>query len=460
MQEKEITLRGKKIFYRCFGDGPVVILLHGVPFDGSLWSNQFHAFPGFKLVIPDLPGSGQSDVIENMSMEGMAECIKELIVHETRLPLTPPPGENNAQPLLRQDSSIETTGPSGEFYQEADPLTYKLLKNFAASHRKLPTQAEDILWEQLRASKMDGYSFRRQHIIGNFIVDFVCLAKKLIIEVDGLIHQLPENKTSDEERTLWLCMKGYSVIRFTNEEILFDLEKSLNKIKGKLNELPFGQKKNHETSNKGYFDHSDETPTSWASAADSSPVGGSRTGAVVIGHSMGGYIALALAEKYPELLRGLGLFHSTAYADSEEKKQSRKKIVEAIGEKGVAEFVRASVPNLFSPVTRKENPGLVEKQIARSCNFSAEAIVNYQLAMMQRPDRTMVLKNCSVPVLFILGKYDTAVPLKDGLEQCSLAELNYIHILEKAGHLGMQEELAETNTILLKYLTNTCSQTQ
>lgn len=460
MQEKEITHKGKKIFYRCIGEGPVVVLLHGVPFDSSLWSNQFQTFPGFKLVIPDLPGSGRSEMIEDMSIEGIAECVKDLIVHEIRPPLTPPSGENNAQPLLDQESSIKTNSPSGEFYQEADPLTYKLLKGFVAEHRRLPTQSENILWEQLRGNKVDGYSFRRQHIIGNFIVDFVCLAKKLIIEVDGLIHQLPENKISDEERTLWLGMKGYSVIRFTNDEILFDLQKSLNKIKRKLNELPFGQKKNHETSNKSYLDHGEETPTSRVSAADSSPVGGSRMGAVVIGHSMGGYITLALAEKYPELLNGFGLFHSTAYADPEEKKQARKKIIDSVREKGVVDFVNTSVPNLFSPITKKKNPGLVEEQITYSRNFSAETIVNYQLAMMNRPDRTKVLKNSSVPVLFILGKYDTAVPLKDGLEQCSLANLNYIHILENSGHAGMREEVIETNTILLKYLTNTCRPTQ
>jgi len=69
MQEKEISHKHKTIYYRAIGEGPVVVLLHGVPFDGSLWKNQFDAFPGYKLIIPDLPGSGRSEMIADMSMK-------------------------------------------------------------------------------------------------------------------------------------------------------------------------------------------------------------------------------------------------------------------------------------------------------------------------------------------------------------------------------------------------------
>ncbi len=115
-------------------------------------------------------------------------------------------------------------------YETADPMAYGLLKKFVREHRSNPTEAEIALWEQLRGKQLDGYKFRRQHIIGNYIADFVCLPKKLIIEVDGLIHQLPENKISDEERTQWLQSQGFKVIRFTNEEVLQDTENTLNKI--------------------------------------------------------------------------------------------------------------------------------------------------------------------------------------------------------------------------------------
>jgi len=132
-----------------------------------------------------------------------------------------------------------------EFYYDADPMLYKLTKEFALKHRKNPTQAEKFLWEQLRGKKLAEYKFRRQHIIGKYIADFVCLAKKLIIEIDGLIHQLPENKESDEARTFWLESKGYSVVRFRNEEVINDAEKVSLSIEQKLNSLPFAEKRNY-----------------------------------------------------------------------------------------------------------------------------------------------------------------------------------------------------------------------
>ncbi len=122
-------------------------------------------------------------------------------------------------------------------YVTADPLTYSLLKNFVREHRSSPTEAERVLWELLRGKKLAGNKFRSQHIIGSYIADFVCVSKKLIVEVDGLIHQLPDNNISDQEQTDWLNQFGFKVIRFTNEEVLFEPEKVLNKIADALNLL-------------------------------------------------------------------------------------------------------------------------------------------------------------------------------------------------------------------------------
>jgi very-short-patch-repair endonuclease len=119
-------------------------------------------------------------------------------------------------------------------YETGDPMQYGLLKKFVKGHRSKPTEAEMVLWEQLRGKQLDGYKFRRQHIIGTFIADFICLSKRLIIEVDGLIHQLPENKISDEGRTKWLNEQGFEVIRFANNEVLHDTENTLTKIINKL----------------------------------------------------------------------------------------------------------------------------------------------------------------------------------------------------------------------------------
>ncbi|MEO8405319.1 MAG: methylmalonyl-CoA mutase family protein, partial [Chitinophagaceae bacterium] len=120
---------------------------------------------------------------------------------------------------------------------KADPMLYGKLKEFALTHRKDGTVAENILWDKLRAKK-EGYKFRRQHIIGQFIADFVCLKKGLVIEVDGNYHQLPEMQFSDKERTSALKELGFDVLRITNDEVTHNLEEVLNKINTKLAGLP------------------------------------------------------------------------------------------------------------------------------------------------------------------------------------------------------------------------------
>ncbi|MGI8599342.1 MAG: vitamin B12 dependent-methionine synthase activation domain-containing protein [Chitinophagaceae bacterium] len=128
----------------------------------------------------------------------------------------------------RAKAPSQREGEKSFGYQTADSSTYNLLKEFSEKHRKYPTQAEDVFWNIVQSKKFEDFKFRRQHIIGNYITDFVCLKKNLIVEIDGLIHQLPENKSSDEERSAWLKTKGFTVIRFTNEEVLFETDKVLH----------------------------------------------------------------------------------------------------------------------------------------------------------------------------------------------------------------------------------------
>lgn len=115
-------------------------------------------------------------------------------------------------------------------YENADPVLYPLLKEFSKEHRKNPTQAESVMWHLLRGD-FYGFTFRRQHIVGVFIADFICLEKKLILEIDGGYHSLPEQQISDQERTEWLEQRGYRILRFSNEEVLMDTNNVLMKIK-------------------------------------------------------------------------------------------------------------------------------------------------------------------------------------------------------------------------------------
>jgi pimeloyl-ACP methyl ester carboxylesterase len=265
MQQKEIRYQGKRLVYRLEGEGPLVILLHGFGEDGSVWKEQYDIFPGHKLVVPDLPGSGQSEMIDDMSMEGLAEAISAI-------------------------------------------------------------------------------------------------------------------------------------------------------------------------------------------AKEESKTGGEIKGIILIGHSMGGYITLAYAEKYPDDLAAFGLFHSTAYADPEEKKETRRKGIAFTEKYGAFEFLKTAIPNMYGPFTKEGNPQMIEGHVQSLQQFSKAALIAYYESMIKRPDRTHVLRQNKIPVLFVLGKYDAAVPFQDGLQQSHLPGISHVHILETSGHMGMCEEIDKSNSLLKDFV--------
>ena len=113
-------------------------------------------------------------------------------------------------------------------YQTATS-NYNLLQEFASKNRNSPTDAERVLWEYLKGGRM-GWHFRRQHILIDYIPDFVCLSKHLIIEIDGGYHLEGEQPQRDAERTDELMKQGFRVLRFTNEEVIGDIDNVLEKI--------------------------------------------------------------------------------------------------------------------------------------------------------------------------------------------------------------------------------------
>ncbi len=134
------------------------------------------------------------------------------------------------QPL----SSGEGSQAVEKGYMTANAAIATQLVGNARENRKNPTEAEDALWQEVRNSNL-GYKIRRQHYIGNFIVDFVSLEKKLVIEIDGGYHETKEQIELDEQRTLELEQKHlFKVIRFTNEEVLSNIKSVLSKIEEEL----------------------------------------------------------------------------------------------------------------------------------------------------------------------------------------------------------------------------------
>ena len=119
-------------------------------------------------------------------------------------------------------------------YKTASPDRYGLLKAYARENRRNATIAEDVLWNYLRKNDFE-VKFLRQHIIGDYIVDFVSREDGLVIEVDGGYHSEPRQQTDDELREKALEEMGYHVIRFTNEEVLYNIKYVIEKIEKYFN---------------------------------------------------------------------------------------------------------------------------------------------------------------------------------------------------------------------------------
>ncbi|MFN0048465.1 MAG: alpha/beta fold hydrolase [Cytophagales bacterium] len=169
---------------------------------------------------------------------------------------------------------------------------------------------------------------------------------------------------------------------------------------------------------------------------------------VVIGHSMGGYVALALAEKHPKSIMGLCLFHSTAYPDSEEKQAQRNKTIKYLNENGVEAFIRPFVPPLFHSPNRERCKASIQKLIDIGLSTPLNVISESAAAMRDRPDRTHVLSESKFPVLFIVGKNDGAVKPEDSMAQSLLPSKSYVQILGETGHQGLFERESETIKML------------
>jgi very-short-patch-repair endonuclease len=124
-------------------------------------------------------------------------------------------------------------------FKTAYPDSYSVTKENAKTNRSNMTDAESLLWHYLRQEQL-GVRFRRQHVIGDYIVDFICLKQRLIIEIDGGYHNDIVQQQEDRIRQNWLESMDYKVIRFTNEEVFYNIETVISTIKGNINlDLPF-----------------------------------------------------------------------------------------------------------------------------------------------------------------------------------------------------------------------------
>jgi pimeloyl-ACP methyl ester carboxylesterase len=172
----------------------------------------------------------------------------------------------------------------------------------------------------------------------------------------------------------------------------------------------------------------------------------------LIGHSMGGYIALAFAEKYPGMLEGFGLFHSTAYADDETKKHQRNQMIELLKNHGAETFIKSTANNLFGDRYKELYPEKIKEHINYFGKLPSDALIAGIIAMRNRPDRTHVLKSMPFPILFIIGMQDKLIPFESLISLSEYPKQSYPFILAEAGHLGMVERPDATARMISWYM--------
>lgn len=172
---------------------------------------------------------------------------------------------------------------------------------------------------------------------------------------------------------------------------------------------------------------------------------------VVIGHSLGGYVTLAMIKQQASMFSGFGLFHSTAYADSEERKAARNKVVEFVSKNGVPAFIETFIPPLFHDKANPDIPFAVKMAL----QTKQETLTGYAKAMRDRPDLTSVIQKFNGPILFIAGEKDTVIPPDTLEKQAKLAARPHLHIITKTAHMGMFEKETETLNLIRDFLVKT-----
>lgn len=162
---------------------------------------------------------------------------------------------------------------------------------------------------------------------------------------------------------------------------------------------------------------------------------------LLVGHSMGGYAAIHFAGLYPERLIGLSMVHSTAAADSEEKKAFRQKSIRFF-EKGELEkktFLKSLAANLFEKTFAKNNPDCLEDVIRHGMALSTEVLKAQYTCIEKRKDWTFILSQLKFPIQWIVGEFDTATTQEMMLKESFLAPINDVQLYRDCGHMAMKE---------------------
>ncbi|HIW33369.1 MAG TPA: alpha/beta hydrolase [Candidatus Paenibacillus intestinavium] len=168
----------------------------------------------------------------------------------------------------------------------------------------------------------------------------------------------------------------------------------------------------------------------------------------ILGHSLGGYITLAIAQRNPGYLRSFGLLHSTALPDSEQAKANRDQAIATVQQQGVVSFVSDLVVKLFAAPERQTELLDYAQQIGTLA--SSHAVISYARGMQQRIDRTTIINNASMPVLLVSGGKDKVINSESTFAGSN--QITHCHIIEESGHMGMLETPVQLATIIQQFV--------
>lgn len=174
--------------------------------------------------------------------------------------------------------------------------------------------------------------------------------------------------------------------------------------------------------------------------------------AIIIGHSLGGYISLETLRKYPEFSPAIGLFNSTAFEDPPDKKENRNKLIEFIKKNGVAPFLSTFVPSLFYPKNVEAHQATIDQIRNEGLSIPPESVMSYAAAMRDRVDSTDLLKTYQDRILLISGEYDQNVPIEKSREMAKHLVEENVYIIPDSAHMSLFEQSELCHEAIVKFV--------
>jgi len=173
--------------------------------------------------------------------------------------------------------------------------------------------------------------------------------------------------------------------------------------------------------------------------------------AILVGHSLGGYVALAFAELHPDIMKGLIMYFSSAAADSKEKKHNRNRTIKLV-ERNKASFVRNSIPLLFAEQNRKKHAKKIASLIKEANKMGVQSIIASLGGMRDRSDREIILKFAPFPIKYVSGDLDPVLPIEMLINQANIPNTASITVLKNTGHMGFIENKRESFVAVKEFI--------